>query len=87
MGRPPGEPTAELVAEVARIAGRRGRRADLPRRATPTGRPATELEAVARREAEDLAATAEACARAGVEIREISVGATPTAAWVSGPRG
>ncbi len=86
MGRPPGEPTAELVTEVARIEGVEV--VGLISHGGHAYRAAgEELEAVARREAEDLAATAEACVRAGVEIREISVGATPTAAWVSGLAG
>jgi D-serine deaminase-like pyridoxal phosphate-dependent protein len=86
LGRPPGEPTASLAAEVARVPGvevvgliSHGGHAY---RAAPE-----ELEAVARREAEDLAATAEACSHAGVEIREISVGATPTARWAAGLAG
>ena len=86
MGRPPGLPTADLVAQVAGIGG-----VDVVGLISHGGHAyrsaEEELEAVARREAEDLAATAEACARAGVEIREISVGATPTAMWVSGLAG
>jgi D-serine deaminase-like pyridoxal phosphate-dependent protein len=86
LGRPPGEPTASLAAEVARIPGVEV--VGLISHGGHAYRPGGEkLEVVARREAEDLAATAEACARAGVEIREISVGATPTAAWVSGLAG
>ena len=86
LGRPPGEPTASLAAEVARIEGVEV--VGLISHGGHAYRAAgEELEAVARREAEDLAATAEACARAGVAIREISVGATPTAAWVSGLAG
>ncbi len=86
MGRPPGEPTAELVAEVARIPGVEVAGL-ISHGGHAYGTPPGELEDVARREAEDLGVTAEACARAGVEIREISVGATPTAGWVAGAAG
>jgi D-serine deaminase-like pyridoxal phosphate-dependent protein len=86
MGRPPGEPTAALAAEVARVpclevVGLLSH-AGHAYRAEPA-----ELEEVAAREAADLVATAEACARAGVEIREISVGSTPTAGAVAGAAG
>ena len=86
MGRPPGEPSAALVAEIARAPG-----VEVAGLISHAGHAYAaspdELEAVARREADDLAATAEACAHAGVAIREISVGATPTARWVSGLAG
>ena len=86
MGRPPGEPTAALAAEVARVDGLEvvglTSHAGHAYRAEPGA-----LDALARREAADLAATAEACARAGVEIREISVGSTPTAGAVAGAAG
>ncbi len=86
MGRPPGEPTAALVAEVARVPGVEVvgllSHAGHAYRAEPG-----DLEAVAAREAADLTATAEACARAGVEIREISVGSSPTARAVAGTAG
>jgi D-serine deaminase-like pyridoxal phosphate-dependent protein len=86
MGRPPGEPSAALVAEVAKLPGLEVvgliSHAGHAYRAEPDA-----LEAVAAREAADLAATAEACARAGVEIREISVGSTPTAGAVAGAAG
>jgi D-serine deaminase-like pyridoxal phosphate-dependent protein len=86
MGRPPGEPTAVLAAEIARVAGIEVMgllsHAGHAYRAEPG-----DLEEVAAREAVDLAATAEACARAGVEIREISVGSTPTAGAVASAAG
>jgi D-serine deaminase-like pyridoxal phosphate-dependent protein len=86
MGRPPGEPTADLAAEVARIPGLEVvgllSHAGHAYRAAPDG-----LEDVAAREAADLGVTAETCARAGVEIREISVGSTPTAGTVAGAAG
>ncbi len=86
MGRPPGEPTSRLVAEVARVPG-----IEVVGLASHGGHAyraaADGLGSVARREAEDLAATAELCARAGVEISEISVGATPTARFAAGLAG
>ncbi len=86
MGRPPGGVTAQLAAEVAAVPGLEVvgllSHAGHAYRAEPG-----DLAAVAAREADDLAATAEACARAGIEIREISVGSTPTAGAVSGAAG
>jgi D-serine deaminase-like pyridoxal phosphate-dependent protein len=86
MGRPPGEPTAALVAEVARLPGLEVvgllSHAGHAYQAEPG-----DLQALARREADDLAATAEACVRAGVEVREISVGSSPTARAVAGAAG
>jgi D-serine deaminase-like pyridoxal phosphate-dependent protein len=86
MGRPPGEVSAQLAAEVAAVDGLEVvgllSHAGHAYRAEPGG-----LAAVAAREADDLAATAEACARAGIEIREISVGSTPTAGAVAGAAG
>ena len=79
VGRAPGAPTVELVQQVTRVpgvevigllthAGHAYRSAD-----------ADELRAVAEREALDLVETAAMCAAAGIELREISVGSTPTA--------
>lgn len=86
MGRPPGEPTAALAAEVARVPGLDVvgllSHAGHAYRATPE-----ELPEVAAREAADLAVTAETCARAGVWIREVSVGSTPTAGAAAGAAG
>jgi D-serine deaminase-like pyridoxal phosphate-dependent protein len=78
LGRPPGQATAELVADVARVRG-----VDVIGLLTHAGhayrsRDRAELRSTAEREVLDLAETAEACARAGVPIREISVGSTPT---------
>jgi D-serine deaminase-like pyridoxal phosphate-dependent protein len=82
LGRPPGEPTVELVSQVAAIEGvevvgllTHGGHAY---RSTPG-----ELAAAAEREGRDLVETAERCAAAGVGIREISVGSTPTARAVA----
>ena len=86
MGRPPGRPTAALVTQVARIPGVEVvgllSHAGHAYQAEPD-----DVAAIASREAADLADTAEACRRAGVQIREISVGSTPTARAVSGAAG
>jgi D-serine deaminase-like pyridoxal phosphate-dependent protein len=79
LGRPPGGPTVELVTRVARVPG-----VEVAGLLTHAGHAyrltaAEELRRVAEREALDLVETAEACARAGLEVREISVGSTPTA--------
>lgn len=79
LGRPPGQPTAELAAEVARVPG-----VDVAGLLTHAGhsydaRSAEERDAIAEREGTDLVETAAACEEAGVPIREISVGSTPTA--------
>jgi D-serine deaminase-like pyridoxal phosphate-dependent protein len=79
LGRPPGGPSVDLVEEVARIEGVEvigllTHAGHAYRSTTPD-----ELRTAAEREALDLVETAAACAEAGVEIREISVGSTPTA--------
>ena len=79
LGRAPGAPTAELATAVARVAG-----VDVIGLLTHAGHAyrcedAEALRAVAEREALDLLESAADCARAGLEIREISVGSTPTA--------
>ncbi|MER6000133.1 alanine racemase [Nonomuraea angiospora] len=79
LGRPPGRPTADLVAEIAAVPG-----VEVVGLLTLAGhayhaRTPAELEETARREGEDLVATAELCAVDGIELREISVGSTPTA--------
>jgi D-serine deaminase-like pyridoxal phosphate-dependent protein len=79
LGRAPGAPTVELVAAVARIPG-----VDVAGLLTHAGHAyrstnADELRTAAEAEATDLLETAEACRRAGIELREISVGSTPTA--------
>ncbi|MER6950200.1 alanine racemase [Nonomuraea sp. NPDC000554] len=87
LGRPPGRPTADLVAEIAAIPG-----IDVAGLLTLAGhayhsRTERELAETARREGTDLIATAELCARDGIELREISVGCTPTARHVAGVAG
>jgi len=79
LGRPPGEPTAELVADVARVDG-----VEVVGLLTHAGHAyrstsADELAAAAEREGLDLVETARLCAKDGIELREISVGSTPTA--------
>jgi D-serine deaminase-like pyridoxal phosphate-dependent protein len=87
LGRPPGEPTAELVRDLSKIDG-----IDVIGLLTHAGHAyrATDAEALtaaAAREGRDLAETAERCARDGSELREISVGSTPTARVVAGVAG
>jgi D-serine deaminase-like pyridoxal phosphate-dependent protein len=79
LGRPPGEPTVELVRDVARIDG-----VEVIGLLTHAGHAyrstsAEELRLAAEREVLDLVETAEACARSGIELQEISAGSTPTA--------
>jgi D-serine deaminase-like pyridoxal phosphate-dependent protein len=79
LGREPGEPTIELVTGIAKVRG-----VDVVGLLTHAGHAYrstsdAELRATAEREALALVGTAEACRRAGVDIREISVGSTPTA--------
>jgi D-serine deaminase-like pyridoxal phosphate-dependent protein len=79
LGRPPGQPTVELVGRVATVPGvevvgllthaGHAYRADAPE----------ELRRVAEREVLDLVETAELCRRDGISLGEISVGSTPTA--------
>lgn len=87
LGRPPGRPTADLVAEIAAIPG-----VEVVGLLTLAGhayhaRTTEELAETARREGADLVATAELCARDGITLREISVGSTPTARHVAGVAG
>jgi D-serine deaminase-like pyridoxal phosphate-dependent protein len=87
LGRPPGRPTADLVAEIAAVPG-----VEVVGLLTLAGhayhaRTPGELAETARREGADLVATAELCARDGIELREISVGSTPTARHAAGVAG
>lgn len=87
MGRPPGEPSSSLALEVAGIPG-----VEVVGLLTHAGHAyrasdAAELRRIAEREALDLLETAERCARMGLEMREISVGSTPTARIVAGVPG
>ena len=87
LGRPPRGPTAELVALVARVPG-----VDVIGLLTHAGHAyqatsAEELQTIAEREGADLVETVELCERAGVPIREISVGSTPTARPAAGVAG
>jgi D-serine deaminase-like pyridoxal phosphate-dependent protein len=83
VGRPPGEPTARLVADVARIEGVQV--AGLLTHAGHAYRSADDeaLRSTAEREGLDLVETAERCLKEGIELREISVGSTPTARYVA----
>jgi D-serine deaminase-like pyridoxal phosphate-dependent protein len=79
LGRPPGQATVDLVNVVARIDG-----VEVIGLLTHAGHAyrstsAKELRLAAEREVLDLVETAEACARSGIEIQEISAGSTPTA--------
>jgi D-serine deaminase-like pyridoxal phosphate-dependent protein len=79
LGRPPGPPSAELVGRVARVPGVEvigllTHAGHAYRAGTPE-----ELRRLAEREVLDLVETAALCRRAGVALREISVGSTPTA--------
>lgn len=87
VGRPPGEPTIALVRELTRVEGIEV--VGLLTHAGHSYRAGTpeELRTVAEREGLDLARTAEGCAAEGIELREISVGSTPTARVVAGVAG
>jgi D-serine deaminase-like pyridoxal phosphate-dependent protein len=77
LGRPPGQPTAELVGRVAEVPG-----VEVVGLLTHAGhayraRTPEELRRLAEREVLDLVETAALCRREG--LGEISVGSTPTA--------
>ena len=79
LGRPPGEPTADLVRRVARVPG-----VEVVGLLTHAGHAyragsEAELRGLAEREALDLVETAALCARDGIDLPEISIGSTPTA--------
>lgn len=79
MGRAPGEPTANLIVEVAKVAGVR-----VVGLLTHAGHAygATDLDeraVLVAREVDDLVATKELCAELGIAFEEISVGSTPSA--------
>jgi len=83
MGRPPGEPSADLAEAIARVPG-----VEVLGLLTHAGHAyaatdARELTRIAEREALDLLETAERCRKDGLELREISVGSTPTARLVA----
>lgn len=87
LGRPPGRPTADLVADVARVRGVEvigllTHAGHAYRSASPR-----ELRSAAEREGLDLVETAELCAKDGIPLGEISVGSTPTARIVAGVAG
>jgi D-serine deaminase-like pyridoxal phosphate-dependent protein len=83
VGRPPGAPTAELVKQLVRVPG-----IEVLGLLTHAGHSygaanAEELRGLAEREGLDLVETAERCAADGIQLREISVGSTPTARIVA----
>lgn len=79
LGRPPGDPTVDLVLHVASVTGIEviGLLTHAGHAYRCTG--PEELRAAAEREGLDLVETAGRCRDAGIELREISVGSTPTA--------
>lgn len=87
MGRPPGAPSAELVARVAEVDG-----VEVVGLLTHAGHAyaaATldERDAVVKGEIRDLNLTRQLCADYGVTVREISVGSTPSARMEMGRDG
>jgi D-serine deaminase-like pyridoxal phosphate-dependent protein len=83
LGRPPGTPTVELVTEIARVPGVEvlGLLAHAGHAYWTDG--GDELNDIGEHEGLELLETAEACERAGIPIREVSVGSTPTARTVA----
>jgi D-serine deaminase-like pyridoxal phosphate-dependent protein len=79
MGLPPGEPSVAIALKIAGVPG-----IEVIGLLTHAGHayqvadPA-ELQRLAEREALDLILTAEGCRDGGLELRELSVGSTPTA--------
>jgi D-serine deaminase-like pyridoxal phosphate-dependent protein len=87
LGRPPGEPTADLVRTVARVPG-----VEVVGLLTHAGHAyragsEAELRSLAEGEALDLVETAALCARHGIALPEISIGSTPTARTGAGVAG
>jgi D-serine deaminase-like pyridoxal phosphate-dependent protein len=87
LGRPPGQPTVELAKQVAAVEG-----VELLGLLTHGGHAYRsgddgDLRVAAEHEGLDLVETAERCEGAGVAIREISVGSTPTARIVANVAG
>lgn len=83
VGVMPGTPTVDLVRRIAGVTGIEV--VGLLTHAGHAYRSAgpDELRAAAEREGLDLVETAAACAAAGIELRELSVGSTPTARIVA----
>jgi len=87
VGHPPGAPTVEIVKSLACVSG-----VEVIGLLTHAGHAyrstsVDELRTVAEHEGRDLVETAERCAAEGIELREISVGSTPTARTVAGVSG
>ena len=79
MGRPPGKPTVELAVQVASVRGVEVVGLITHEGHAYTARWPQDLDSLVDRMGADLLETAELCAAAGVAIREISVGSTPSA--------
>jgi D-serine deaminase-like pyridoxal phosphate-dependent protein len=87
LGRPAGAPSAELAISIDRVPG-----VEVVGLLTHAGHAyragdGEALRAIAEREVMDLVETASLCERAGLAIREISVGSTPTARAAAQIRG
>jgi D-serine deaminase-like pyridoxal phosphate-dependent protein len=87
VGRPAGTPTVELVKALVSLKG-----VEVVGLLTHAGHAyrstsPEELRRAAEREGLDMVQTAERCAAEGIELREISVGSTPTARIVAGVAG
>ena len=79
MGRPPGEHSVALVREIAKVPG-----IQVVGLLTHAGHAyeaanPSQLRQLARLEALDLIRTAERCRDEGIDLREVSIGSTPTA--------
>jgi D-serine deaminase-like pyridoxal phosphate-dependent protein len=87
LGRPAGAPSAELATSIDRVPG-----VEVVGLLTHAGHAyraedSATIRTIAEREARDLIETASLCERAGLPIREISVGSTPTARAAAQIRG
>jgi D-serine deaminase-like pyridoxal phosphate-dependent protein len=87
MGRPAGASSAELAVEIARVPG-----VDVIGLLTHAGHAyratdAALLREAAEREALDMVETADLCSKAGLDLRVVSVGSTPTARIAAGVAG
>ena len=78
MGTPPGEPTAQLVSRLADMAGLQVRGLMTHAGHVYSASGAIERQHVVDAEGGDLRRTWELCREAGVELEQISVGATPS---------
>ncbi len=79
MGRLPGEPSVQLIREIAEIQGVTILGLIMHAGHAYGAASVEERDALIDREVSDLVATKEMCAAVGIPIREISVGSTPGA--------